>query len=72
LATALRAVQVRPLDAGLGRSAGKLLAASNTSDVIDAALVLLAAPGDRVYTSDPDDIAHLAEIAGLDVEVVGV
>jgi hypothetical protein len=40
------------------------------ADVIDAALVLLASDGDRVITSDPDDLAPLARAADLDVEIV--
>jgi hypothetical protein len=38
--------------------------------VIDAALVLLAEDGDRIITSDPEDIAPLARAADLDVELV--
>ena len=45
----------RPLDESLGRAAGALLGATKQSDVIDAALVLLAHDGDRIVTSDPDD-----------------
>lgn len=70
LAQALRAVDVRPLDAALGQAAGRLLAGSGLSDVIDAALVALSRPGDRIYTSDPDDLLTLA--AGRDVEIVAV
>src|SRR5262245_19068800 len=44
LALALRAMDVRPLDGTLGRNAGMLLAAAGTTDVIDAALVLLSRP----------------------------
>lgn len=40
------------------------------SAVIDAALVLLASDGDRIITSDPDDLAPLARAADLDVELV--
>jgi len=40
------------------------------SAVIDAALVLLADDGDRVITSDPDDLAPLARAADVDVELV--
>lgn len=35
-----------------------------TADAIDATVVLLAAPGDRILTSDPDDLTRLAEAAG--------
>ncbi|MBI5533256.1 MAG: twitching motility protein PilT [Deltaproteobacteria bacterium] len=70
LAQALRAIEVRPLDLELGKLAGRILATSRTADVVDAALVALCRRGDRVYTSDPDDLHALATAAGLDVEVV--
>lgn len=72
LARALRGVDVEPLDDELGRAAGILLARTGTSDAIDAAVVSLAEDGDRILTSDPDDIDRLVEAAGLDVEVVPV
>ena len=53
------------------RAAGVLLARARRSDVIDAAVVLLAADdGDVVITSDPLDLAVLAEAAGVDIELV--
>lgn len=70
LAKALHGLDVRPLDDQLGREAGALLARARTSDVIDAALVLLANDGDQVITSDLEDLSLLAEAAGLDVDLV--
>lgn len=70
LARALAGVTIRPLDAALGRAAGQLLARTKGHDVIDAALVLLARDGDRIITSDPDDLAVLAHAADLDIELV--
>ena len=64
LARLLRAVDVRAVDCRDGRQAGALLAATGTADPIDATVVLLAAPGDRILTSDPDDLTRLAEAAG--------
>lgn len=72
LARVMNGLEIRALDAGLGRSAGALLAQTRTSDVIDAALVLLAENGDWILTSDPDDIARLVEAAGLHVDVIAV
>jgi hypothetical protein len=72
LAAALKGVDVRPLDERLGRASGKLLALTGTSDVVDAALVLLAADGDLISTSDTEDIATLAEAAGIHAEIVAV
>jgi hypothetical protein len=70
LAKALDVIDIRRLDVVLGRAAGELLARSRQNDVIDAALVLLANDGDRVITSDPDDLAPLARAADLDIEIV--
>jgi hypothetical protein len=70
LAQALAGADVRPLDQTLGRAAGELLAATKGRDVIDAALVLLAADGDQIVTSDPDDIGRLAAASGRHLEVV--
>ncbi len=72
LAALLPALLTVPVDALLGRRAGVLLARAHTNDVVAAALVVLAADGDWILTSDPDDIAVLAAAAGLDVEVVRV
>jgi len=70
LAKALDVIDIRRLDAVLGRAAGELLARAKQDDVIDAALVLLANDGDRIITSDPEDLAPLARAADLDVELV--
>lgn len=70
LATAVPAVEVLPLDEALGKAAGALVGRAGTSDVTDAALVLLADDGDDIFTSDPDDIAALASAADLHVEIV--
>jgi hypothetical protein len=70
LVRALVGLRILPLDAALGRAAGMLLARTGQRDVIDAALVLLARDGDRIITSDPDDLAPLARAADLDVELV--
>ena len=70
LAKALDVIDIRRLDAVLGRAAGELLARARQDDVIDAALVLLANDGDRIITSDPSDLAPLARAADIDVELV--
>jgi hypothetical protein len=64
LARLLRAVDVRTVTQHDGRNAGVLQAAAGTADPIDATVVLLAAPGDRILTSDPSDLTRLAEAAG--------
>jgi len=70
LARALAGVDVHALDDRLGRASGALLAASGHRDVVDAGLVLLASDGDRIITSDPDDIEPLAAASGLHVELI--
>ena len=72
LAEALAGIDIRPLDGSLGRAAGALLDASKQRDVIEAALVLLAHDSDRILTSDPDDIAQLAEATERHVEIVRI
>ena len=70
LAKVLAGTEVRALDELAGRAAGELLSLAAKSDVIDAALVLLAADGDHIVTSDPDDIRRLAAASGLHVELI--
>jgi hypothetical protein len=72
LARFLNAVEVVPLDRELGRRAGVLLGSTRTADVIDAALVLLAADGDTIITSDPHDLARLASAADIDADIVRI
>jgi hypothetical protein len=64
LARLLRAVDMRAVDHRDSRQGGALLGATGTADPIDATVVLLAAPGDRILTSDPEDLARLAAAAG--------
>lgn len=70
LARMLRAVDIRSVSESNGRDAGVLLAATGTADAIDATVVLLAAAGDRVLTSDPGDLIRLAEAAGIRAVIV--
>lgn len=72
LARLLPGLDVAALDDALGRRAGILLGRSGGRDVIDAAVVLLAADGDWILTSDPHDLLTLANAAGLHVELVPV
>jgi len=73
LARLLAGVDVVPLDEDFGRRAGVLLARSGARDVIDAAVVLLAAADlDEILTSDPRDIAALVAAAGTHADVIPV
>jgi hypothetical protein len=70
LARLLQAVDVRLVDHQAGRDAGLLLAATHTSDPVDATVVLLAGPGDRILTSDPADLTKLAAAAATRAVIV--
>ena len=63
LARLLQAVDVRPVDQQAGRDAGILLGLAGIADPVDATVVLLAGPGDRILTSDPADLTRLTEAA---------
>lgn len=64
LARLLRAVDVRSIGPDDGKAAGVLLAKAGSADPVDATVVLLAVPGDRILTSDPGDLHRLASAAG--------
>lgn len=72
IARLLPGLEVHALDEALGRRAGQLLGQTKQSDVIDAAVVLLAADGDSILTSDPSDLEPLALAAGLHIDLVPV
>jgi predicted nucleic acid-binding protein len=62
LARFLRSVEVEivPLDEHLARTCGELCGATNSSDLIDASVVLLARERrDPIVTSDPNDLRRL-------------
>jgi len=64
--------EVAALDQALGRAAGALLARSGGRDVIDAAIVVLAADGDEILTSDAADLSALTAASGTHAELVEV
>jgi hypothetical protein len=70
LARLLRAVDVRPVDQPLAREAGVLIGRAGASDPIDATIVLVSADGDRILTSDPRDLKHLAATARKRVAII--
>jgi hypothetical protein len=72
IARILPALEVVPLDEELGRRAGVLLGRARKADVIDAAVVLLAADGDMILTSDAADLSPLAAAAAIHVDIVPV
>lgn len=72
LARLMPLLDVRAAGIAEARAAGRLLGRSDTSDVVDALLALVAVPGDQILTSDPDDLRRLAESREIPVTVVGV
>ncbi len=53
-------VKIVPLDEQVARSCGELCAATNTSDIIDASVVIVARERrDPIVTSDPNDLRRL-------------
>jgi hypothetical protein len=70
LSQALGGLDVRPVDRALGRAAGELLGRTSLSDVIDAALVLVAQDGDEIVTVDRSDYRILAAALDRHVELV--
>lgn len=70
LSQALDGIDVRALDEPLGRAVGRLLATSGSSDVMDAAVALLAHDGDEIVTAAHDDLGQLASALGRHVELI--
>ena len=70
LSRLLRSVDVKAVDRSLGQEAGVLLGRAGRGDAVDATVVAVANTGDRVITSDPDDIRALVEASGRAVLVV--
>ncbi len=59
-------VEIVPLDYQLARSCGELCAATNSPDVIDASVVILARERrDPIVTSDPNDLRRLDPAAQI-------
>lgn len=72
LARALAGFVERDLDRAQARDCGVLLACSETSDIADAAVSLLADDGDTIITSDPRDIERLLDAMGTRARVRAV
>ncbi|MBV8902566.1 MAG: PIN domain-containing protein [Acidobacteriia bacterium] len=59
-------VEIIPLDEQLARACGELCRASNSSDIIDASVVILARERrDAIVTSDPNDLRRLDPAAQI-------
>ncbi|HEY3360200.1 MAG TPA: PIN domain-containing protein [Polyangia bacterium] len=72
LARLLRGVEEVPLTPQRARAIGALLGRARGADVVDAALVELAAGGDEILTSDPGDLLRLANHSGKTLIVTPV
>jgi hypothetical protein len=70
LARLLKSVDVRPVDRALGQRAGVLLGKCGVASAVDATVVAAAAVGDRILTSDSDDIRRLVAATGRPIRVV--
>jgi hypothetical protein len=64
LSRLLRSVDVRAVDRALGQGAGVLLGRAGRGDAVDATVVAIANAGDRIATSDPEDIRALVGASG--------
>ncbi len=64
---------VAPLDDADAHEAGRLLGKAKMSDVVDAAVVVLALRAKAVIlTGDPKDIARLVSVSGREVAVLQI
>ena len=61
-----------PLDLDTGKRLGTLLGAAHTCDVVDAHIASRARLGDRVLTSDPDDLRRLLDTLGVEAVLISV
>ena len=72
LARLLAMLDVRGVHLADACAAGELLAATGTSDVVNALLALLAVPGDQLLTSDPGDLRVLIEARRIPMTVIPI
>jgi K+/H+ antiporter YhaU regulatory subunit KhtT len=72
LSRLLRGVDERSIDPAVSKRIGKLLASSETADVVDASIIDIARDGDEILTSDPDDVVALAKAAGRRLTVIPI
>ena len=73
LSRLLLGCRIEPLTESQARSAGAALAARDSSDLVDAAVVVTAlVRDDLIVTSDPDDLRRIAAALGRDLAVHAV
>lgn len=72
LARILAGVDVRALSAGDDKRTGELLAKAKLDDVVDAHVAVMTEDGDRILTSDADDLDTLVRARGVEATIVSV
>jgi predicted nucleic acid-binding protein len=66
----LKACDILPDDEHIGRAAGVACGVSATSDVVDAMVIATAVRHQApVVTSDPGDLAHIADAIGVKIRL---
>jgi hypothetical protein len=70
LARLLRVVDIKAVDEDMGQRAGALPGRTKTNDAVDATVVATAAAGDRILSSDPEDIRVLVAASGFPILIV--
>lgn len=71
LEMALAGVEIKALDETVARQASRFVTdAGEGSELLDAALVLLAGDDDEIMTSDPKRLTPIAQASGLHLELV--
>ena len=69
----LKGCDVLPDDQRVGRAAGVACAASGTADVVDAIVIVTAVQNQApVVTSDPGDLARIADAIGIKINLFPV
>lgn len=72
LARVLSGVGIRPLSDSDAREIGPLLRVTNTRDIVDAHVALMADSGDRVLTSDAADLRALLVARKVQASLISV
>ena len=69
----LKGCDILPDDQRAGRAAGVACAASGTADVVDAIVIVTAVQSQApVVTSDPGDLARIADAIGVKIQLFPV
>jgi len=72
LARVLTGVDVRALSPGDDKRTGELLGRAKMNDVVDGHVAVLTDDGDRILTSDADDLDTLVRARGIKATIVAV